>query len=394
MSDGIEKRTLEKTIDLFSSAFKNKRNRSTLFLILSFLMILALNGALPLIEGSTHFTAEPIEMTYGTYRALEETDPRHRITWSSEEKILLYKIQYAVSHPEIPLEDAYKIAVPDDFVVKVFTKFFFEHAFWYISTVTSLVSVVLLFYTLFNFFLIRAKERDPLYLKALAEVDFMISNTLEPDKFEPWMDNVFNRERKIAQHRANVSYKIEKLYNGTDYKIRQLAKAMRANTPLSIPAKTEKRIKRYLVKLDQLEDQLKQDYIDEHVIPGRVKYFKAIHPMFVYSGVNESGVAVDNYSLIKTDSQKITGDAFLKVILILATTLIFAVMFTVTAVASLEQSIFWTLVNMGAKIIPLLFQVPASLDYTNSFMEHQVLSNTLARKAIGLRHLASVKKVD
>ena len=51
----------------------NKRTRNFVFLLLTVIIIFAINALLPTIEGNTHYTADPVEMTYEEYiKAYEE----------------------------------------------------------------------------------------------------------------------------------------------------------------------------------------------------------------------------------------------------------------------------------------------------------------------------------
>lgn len=392
----------KKTVDTFISnttkALENKRTRSFILLLVSFIIILAVNSLLPVIEGEAHFTAEAVTVTYSEYVALEDSNDNYRLTWLSEQNILIYRAKYVLSHPEINPEDAYRIEVPADFTVRVYTKFFYQSIFWYISTVTSLASSVILFYSLFNYLITTAKEKYKKYVDLEAEVDRMTDENLDPVTFEPWVDEVFNAVRKINQHKANVRYKLDKLERLTPYRIRRIfrdyfspKKSEEEKKPLPTMRWYHFGRKHYIRRKEKLTWLLDPAYISESVPNGHVKYFKHIYPMFVYSGSNSIGKTVDSYSLIKSDSERIASDASNKVLFSIICVFLFAVLFTVTAVSSSESSALWIVINIVSKLAPLLIQIPFAIDYSNSFMNEQLMSNLLARRSIGLLYLAFMK---
>jgi energy-converting hydrogenase A subunit M len=403
-----EAKKIDAAIDKVSSVFSNKRKRSGFFLIVSFIVILLLNGLLPVIEGSAHYTVEPVDMTYAEYSELKASDIRYRLTWTSEINMALYIERYINTHPTLPEEDQLLITVPDNFPVQVYTKFFFSHVFWYISTATSLSSAVLLFYSAFNYLLERRKEKDEKYIDLTSKVDKLVDVDVDPNTFEPWMDDVFNRRRKILQHQSNVKADIEKLEKKTDYRIKRKLKAYfeqaevcrrdssaeqkdKCIALLTNLGSLTKEEAKYLDKKEKYLSLIEPSYIEQYVVDGKVKYYKQVHPMFVYNGDNSTGYTSDPYSLIKTDVERIGSDATVKVLLTLGLTVMFAILVTVTAIASVGKDPFWIFINIVAKLIPLLIQIPLAIDYTNSFMKGQVMSNLMNRRNIALLYLGREK---
>jgi hypothetical protein len=403
-----EVQKLDSIIDKASSVFSNKRKRSGFFLVLSFVVILLLNGFLPIIEGSAHYTVEPVNMTYGEYLELKADDIRYRLTWTSELSILTYIERYIRTHPTIPEEEQLLVRAPDNFPVQVYTKFFFQHPFWYIATATSLSSAILLFYSAFNYLLERRKEKDVKFIDLQAKVDKLVDEDVDPNTFEPWMDEIFNKRRKILQHQSNVKADIERLEKKTDYRIKRRLKDYfeRAETCRREPTENNKEMctkvfsdlgslskqeLKYLNKKEKLIELLDPHYIEQYVVDGKVKYYKKIHHSFVYNGENLSGYTSDPYSLIKTDGERIGSDAGWKILLTLGVTVMFAVLFTVTAIASIGKEPFWIVVNVIAKLIPLLIQIPLAIDYTNSFIKSQVIGNLMNRRNIALLYLGREK---
>lgn len=392
-------------LGISTELISNKKSRSIIFLVLSFVFILAINSVLPVIQGEAHYTAEEIEVTYREFKNMKQDNSNYQLTWSSKIRMANYIDKYINSHPELSEEEKMMVTVPDNFKVNVYTKFFYEYPFWYISTITSVGSAIILFYTLFNYLIIVAKESCKRYVEIEAQVDEMTDNYLDPVTFEPWMDNNFNYRRKVAQHKSNVKYEIDKIERKTSYTIKRKLRpyfdaladqrvdenGMRVNNPETILNELGKlswRERRYLYEKEKYLALLDESYISNYVINGKVKHFKYIFPTFVYNGSNGLGKTVDSYSLIQSDSKKVTSDAANKITVSVIMTVLFAVLLTVTAVSSQEQAPFWVVVNAVSKIAPLFLQVPLAIDYSNHFMNDQLINNMISRRTIGLLYLA------
>ena len=406
---------LVQAVTYATTVVNNKRFRSLLWLSLSFFIILGINSLLPVLEGEAHYTASPIETTYEVYVQMKKTNANFRLTWMSEQAILLYITQYKLNHPNLSDEEAALITAPPGFKVQVYTKFFFDSPFWYVSTAISIGSAVILYYALFNVLLVYAKDKDKKYLKHVEEVDKLVDNTLDPNLFEPWMDETFNRNRKISQHKRNIRFELDRLYKRTNYEIRRGARnyfkvfdelkthenyadvdesqiASDALHELKGSKRFKRRVKHYIKQREQLLSLLDPKYIEEYVIDGYVKNFKYIYPMFVYSGTSKLEKTTDSYSTITTDAVTLKKDAFFKVFYSVVIVLLFAVALTVTAVSSHQQDPFWVVMNVVGKIAPLLLQIPLAIDYSAVFMDKQLISNLIHRRTIAMLFAADVQK--
>lgn len=407
---------VERAIDKTAVVLNNKRTRSLFLLLISFIVILGVNSLLPLIEGQAHYTVEAVEMTHDEFIAARDEDKHVRLTWISEQKMKIYIDKYVTSHPELSPEEQMMVMVPGNFVVLAYSKFFFQYAFWYISTVISLGSTLILFYSLFNYLVTKNKDTYEKYVSLEHEITEMTNQNLDPVTFEPWMDNVFNKQRKINQHKSNVKYNIDSLEKKTSFKTRKKfkkyfeaveynlksqvdfisdgANLMDANPAniLKDLGELSKKENKYINKKETYLNYLDQNYIDKYVVNGKVKYFKYIHPMFVYNGVNGIGKTVDNYSLINSDAEAIASKAGSKIAYSLGITLLFAVLFTITMIGAYEQSPFWIIVNTIAKVAPLLIQIPMAIDYSNNFTTQHLIGNLINRRSIGLLYLADIKE--
>ena len=405
---------LDKRLENTTKFITSKRTRGAVFLVISFILVLGINAILPVIEGESHYTAGAVTMTYGDYVEQHGEDEHIRLTWGSEQKIGLYIHEYIDEHPELSADEQMLVTVPDMFPVSVYTKFFFQHSFWYISTAVSIGSSLILFYSLFNYLIVLMKDRYAPYVDLDTEMREGVKKHLDPVSFEPWMENVFNTHRKIQQHRANIKYAIDKLERKTKYTVkrrlrpyfdavRRYGKASESINdamedkyhPINILhdlGTLTKAEERYLVKKEKYLDLLGEDYIAEYVISGEVQYFQYVYPMFVYNGENTSGKTIDSYSMIKTDAQQIGSDAAARVSLSLALTFLFASLATITVIAAYDQSPLWIIINIISRIVPLVIQVVFSYSYSNEFMVHQLIGNLLNRRAIMLLYLADMKK--
>jgi len=389
---------VEATIERATQLITNKKSRSVIFLVLSLFVVLGINGVLPIIEGQAQYTVGSVDTTYGEYLTMKEKNVNYRITWYSEQAVNLYIVNYVIANPGT---NPFEVDIPDNFKVQIYTKFFFEYPFWYITTIISLGSAIILFYSLFNYLVTLSKERYKKYVDLNQEVDEMTEKHLDPVTFEPWIHDVFNRYRKIQQHKTNVKYAMDKLENKVNYKIRKKLKPYFEilRTDKEKAAEVYKKLGRlswfeysYAHKRERFLQLLEDDYIKEYIIDGKVKHFKYISPMFVYNGSDNQGVSIDSYSLISSNERRVTKDAGSKVLFTVVNTFLFAILITVTAVSSYQQDPFWIIINAVSKIAPLLLQVPLAIDYSNVFMDNQLITNLLSRRAIGLLYLADVKK--
>lgn len=395
---------IDRTITKATVLVSNKQARSVFFLLLTFLFILGINSILPLIEGGTQYTVEVRNLPYTQYRMLTKPEnegvelflgnqtyigsDKYRLTWKSEIDINNALRAY---DPEIHGE---YVDYADSLVIKgnvfFYTKFFYESSAWYMSTGVSMLSAVLLFYALFNYLIVRAKERYERYVDLSKQMQVIVETLLNPDIFEPWMDHTFNKRRKIQQHTANVKVKLDRLERRTPYKIKQFFR----DTPGFQLKNLTFRQRRYYLKRERLRSMLNDDYINDYVVDGRVKHFVHVHPMFIYNGTNESGYAVDSYSNLKSDAKRISKDALRKILLSLILAITFAALLTFTINGATGQGALWIIISVIVKITPLLLQVPLAIDYSNSFMEEQLMGNLIARRAISYQFLGETTGKD
>lgn len=378
----------EENISKIGRAISSKRSRSTFFLVITALLILGLNSLLPTIQGNTHYTVEAVEMTYIEYIQIKENEERYSLTWASNQKVKQYLERYAEENPELGVEELEAIEPPDAMTVHVFTKFFYQYQYWYLSTITNLLSAIALFYAIFNFLITRMKDTYEPYIHLVSEMDTMNDTILEPNTFEKWMDLIFNRRRRIAQHKNNIRWKIDKLERRTNFKVKRTYKDYfnKKDPGRYHPKWYQIRYRRYFRKRSKLAELMDQDYINHYVVNGKVRYFKYIHPMFVYNGTNIEGHIVDEYSDTRSDGAQLLSDAGVKIIISLTFTLLLAVLVTVTAVVSAGQSPGWIILNIFAKLLPLFIQIPLAFDYTNTYMWKHLMKNLRRRRSIGLRY--------
>ena len=353
----------------------NKHTRSLVFLIITTLVIFAINALLPTIEGKSHYTADPITITYKEYLDLKSKDDNYNLTWSSEESIRNFINTHTV-------DGILTAEVPDNMYVSVYTKFFFQHIFWYISTITKTVSSILLFFSIFNFLLTKHKDKYKRYIELNDEMTLLSNNSLDPSTFEPWMEYSFNRERKIKQHIDNIKYELSKLELRTSYKIRLLACSDPNNS----------KCVKYVNKKANLMSMLDENYVQEIVIHKKVRNFKYIHPSFVQCGVNRLGRTTDSYSLLQSDTSKLGKDMILKAIISTSLTLMFATLLTMTVVVAADKPWYWIIIDILTTLAPLLIQIPLAYDYCNTYMEEHLITNLLSRRTIALLYLADMKK--
>lgn len=360
----------------------SKNIRSTVMLVFTLIVVLAINALLPVFEGNTHYTEDAITISYGEYKKLCEHNDNYQLTWVSSTKVEIYILEYIASHPEIPYEERHTIEPPDNFQVDVYTKFFFNYPFWYITTITHVISTVLVFYSVFNFLLTRKKKTDSKYIDLNAQVTTLVDTRLDPVTFEPWICDYFNYPRKVSQHLANIKYKLHKLDKHTNYKIRIMYKQN----------SDDERCAKYKYKREELIYYMDSEYIDAYIRDIHVRGYKHIHPTFVTSGYNVIGNSVDSYSLLKSDSRRIGEDSIRKVLTSTLLTVLIAILLTLTVVTSLDKPWYWMLINIVTTLLPLLVQIPMAHDYCEKYMDEHIMPNLISRRNIAFLYLAFMEK--
>lgn len=388
------------TLDNITSVITSKRTRSLLFLITTFALILFANGLLPLISGQAHYTADPLEVTYSEYLDMKAGNKLVDLTYSAQASITAYKESFKLANPDLTPDELVMIEPPGNMKVTVYTKFFFQSAWWYFDTGLSLVSAVFLFYAVFNYLLVRSKDIRIEHVNGENTIKQLNEKYLDPDTFEPWIDVVFNRKRKIKQHIRNTRYELKKLETETPYRIRRRFKnhfkdvieVPEGNLLPVLYKSMSKKEREYLDRKEELLEKLEEHYIKEYVVDTDVANFKEIKAGFVYSGVNHEGVGQDEYSAIKTDQQRIRSTIVSKLIIALAITLSFASILTVLSVTVSQQDALWIVLTVLMKIVPLFLQVYFAIDYNNWFMENQLLPNLKFRENIAMLYLAEMKR--
>ena len=361
----------------------NKSVRSTILLVITLVVVLAINALLPVFEGNTHYTEDAVYMSYAEYKELYNANNNYQLSWVSKQKIEQYIKEYIVQHPEIPYEERHLIEPPDTFQVEVYTKFFFNYSFWYIKTLTHIISTVLVFYSVFNFLLVRKKKTDAKYLELDSQVTTLVDSKLDPVTFEPWIENQFNYQRKVQQHKANIKYRLHKLDKHTNYKIRILFK----QNP------DDDRCLKYRHHREELLYYASKEYIDEYVHDIRVPGHKHIYPTFVTGGYNVVGHSTDSYSLLKSDSRRLSEDSVRKVLTATILTVLIAVLLTLTVITSLDKPWYWLVINIITTLLPLCVQIPMAYDYCEKYMEEQVMTNLISRRNIAFLYLAYMEEV-
>lgn len=388
------------TLDNITSVITSKRTRSLLFLITTFALILFANGLLPLISGQAHYTADPLEVTYSEYLDMKAGNKLVDLTYSAQASITAYKESFKLANPDLTPDELVMIEPPGNMKVTVYTKFFFQSAWWYFDTGLSLVSAVFLFYAMFNYLLVRSKDIRIEHVNGENTIKQLNEKYLDPDTFEPWIDVVFNRKRKIKQHIRNTRYELKKLETETPYRIRRRFKnhfkdvieVPEGNLLPVLYKPMSNKEREYLDRKEELLEKLEEHYIKEYVVDTDVANFKEIKAGFVYSGVNHEGVGQDEYSAIKTDQQRIRSTIVSKLIIALAITLSFASILTVLSVTVSQQDALWIVLTVLMKIVPLFLQVYFAIDYNNWFMENQLLPNLKFRENIAMLYLAEMKR--
>lgn len=376
--------------------------KSKIILITSIIIILAINSLLPMLKAIEHYTVAPEEMTYKEYKDIKEENKRYDLTFKTKTLIKEYK---KTKKEELTSEEMLTLEPPEDMRVEVYTKFFFEDHFWYTENFVQVISAVILFYSIFQFFLLKETEENVEFRKAKKQVDDANEKSVEPDSLEEFLVNDFNRPRKIKQHINNIKNKIIKLENKTKTEIKISCKeeldwfkqiknteAGKGVLPALIEQPRSKKEIKYLKEMKKLLAELKEDYIEEYIDAKKVKHYKDVTSNFVYTGNSKTEKSIDGYSAIKTDSERLKKDSYKKIGLMILITLSFATVITLLAVDIENKTPFEIIVNAIMKITPLLLQIKFGLDYKDDFMQTQLISNMKQRHNIIVMFLKHTNK--
>lgn len=379
----------------------SKRSRSLVFLVITVFLILLLNGLLPLIEGQAHYTVSVEEVTYGEYLEMKSEDSNYDLTYASKERINAYVKWVIESDPDMSPEESIAVEPPDYFKVKIYTQFFFQSEWWWTDAVISMVSAVFLFYAWFYFMITRAKDTVLDFVNGENRLRRLNKQYLDPATFEPWMEHDFNKPRKRAQHIRNVKLSLKLLENKTDFQTRKrFKKYFEKNEPEEgstlLPAVYDgplsKEDLKYISRKEELLTQLTPEYIEEYVLDTDVKHHKDIQPSFVYSGVNIIGVTADEYSNVRSDGQVVRSQLLARALMGVSVSISFASLLTMLAMDVVEQNVFWIVIHIIAKFLPLGIQIYFATDYTNWFMDKQLIPVLKLRENIGFRYLSDMKR--
>jgi hypothetical protein len=257
---------------------------------------------------------------------------------------------------------------------------------------------------MFNYLIGTYKERHEMFNALTLDMRNLTETALDPHTFEPWMENEFNRRRKEEQHVANVKYSLSKLERRTPARIKnkfklyfkdlEMSNNSETNTPAVLTLDVTNNLtpfeKRYIRKKENLLYLLSKPYIRDYVKDSKVKHFREISPIFVYSGVAQYGKTTDRFSLMQTDSERIGTDAGKKIPIIILNSFLFALIIAMGMFADAGEPWVFVLMAVIARIVPLVVQVILSFDYTNNFMSGHLIPNLLNRKSIALLYLAEV----
>lgn len=402
--------------DTISRNLTSKRTKSLTFLALTFLIIVAINGLLPTLvmgwgpryEATSIKHTEYIAMTSNEQAEINKALVYNTLeNWAKNKEDKENKIDLINNNAELSEEiKAERIAeLKNDIAnlkISYYTKYFYEAPEWYADTVISSLSTVMVYYAVFNYLIVKSKDSNINHLNGEFIMKQLAENYLDPDTFEPWLDLDFNRKRKIKQHIRNVKALLKKLEQRTPYAIRKRFSNYFTEVPNAddvfmthLPAlyvEMNDKERAYIEAKDDLLHQLTEQYIQEVVLEGKVKYFKEIKPGFVYTGVNYDGTSQDEYSTIKSDNRRVQDALASKILMSVSISLIFASFASMFLFnfAGLDPLSATVLILM--RILPLLLQVYFAINYNNWFMDNQLLPNLKFRENIAMFYLAEMKR--
>ena len=382
----------------------SKKGKSTFLLILSIFVVSILAGILGAFKNGE------FQKTYDMVMVdtpLDEVDFNDRVFDDLDDnsrEVILDKIVVKYD-PELGQNYEEEIRVYKGY----YKNYFFMSYWFYLETSLNLFLAIIFYVALVNFLIVRREEKDEMYQALSSELNtLIIENDLPPATFEPFLDE-WNRERKINQHISNMKFKRSVLEKKTSHKVRKLFYTKDKETGRLIFGPNEKvlnrkfkwyeflfkekriqiKAKKYWYKKERIESFLDKNYIEENVPFEKVKHFRKINPSFVYSGKNVIQKSNDEYSNMMSNTKRYAKDLRKKMALSFIMTSMIASVLSFTLFRADENWLFIVL-SVMLKLLPLLVQVILAINYSNVYMENQLIPTIRAR--VGLASLYMSKK--
>lgn len=365
--------------------------RSKILLIVAIVSILAINSLIPVLKASAHYTEAAEEITYGEYK---ELDPRYELTFFSRALIKEYKETVIRLNPDLTAEEMFLIEPPEDMKVSVYTKFFFENYMWYVENILNVVSAVVLFYSIFQYYLLKKKETTEEYLEIKKRVDLANESAVDPKELEEYLEEDFNMPRKLKQHISNVKNKLIALENKTSIEIKNKFKEHfefyeKLENPIkgynklpSVIYNLNRKERRYKEKKEELLNKISKSYLEKYLKDIKVKGYNEITAGFVYTGDLKVNKVGDEYSNILSDAKRIRRDSYLKILYSIGIVLSFATIITLLAVDIENMSTIDLVIRAISKLTPLSLQIKLGIDYSDTFLNDQLIKNLVFREKI------------
>lgn len=292
--------------------------------------------------------------------------------WSKESKEVI-EIRTELIYHE-PSGTFIEIEYP--FYKGYYSNYFWESSWFYVDTLTNSLIIMLFYITLTNFLISRnkAKNGEYLYLKDEINEIVLVKNEIPSSSFEPFMEK-WNYGRKVNQHISNVKFKLSKLESKTKYEIKKEFYIIEENgdSTFKIPDRVlTPEEEKYLKTKKELELLITEQYIKTNIRFSKVKHFKTIHPSFVTTGKNSIIESTDEYSSIKSDTNKRSEDFTKKGLFGLALSMVIASVLSFT-LFSAEEGWLLILYSIFIRLLPLVLQVVMSLMYINTHFEQQLI---------------------
>lgn len=365
--------------------------KSKILLIVAIVAILAINSLIPVLKASAHYTEAAEEITYGEYK---ELDPRYELTFFSRALIKEYKETVIRLNPDLTAEEMFLIEPPENMKVSVYTKFFFENYMWYVENILNVVSAVVLFYSIFQYYLLKKKETTEEYLEIKRRVDLANESAVDPKELEEYLEKDFNMPRKLKQHISNVKNKLIALENKTSIEIKNKFKEHfefyeKLENPIkgynklpSVIYNLGRKERRYKEKKEELLNKISKSYLEKYLKDIKVKGYNEITAGFVYTGDLKVNKVGDEYSNILSDAKRIRRDSYLKILYSIGIVLSFATIITLLAVDIENMSTIDLVIRAISKLTPLSLQIKLGIDYSDTFLNDQLIKNLVFREKI------------
>ncbi len=208
---------------------------------------------------------------------------------------------------------------------------------------------------------------NPEVLEEEKKIKAAVDTTVHPTTFNPFM-LVFNTERKIRRHKANVKALLDKLDDKAKLE------------DIEAWESGDRSKNSYCRKRYQLEKRHEDEFINKYVSTLKVDGFKQIQSTFVTNGYSSRGWRSEDDNLVpERGGSKLAYDLGPKVLIMI---LMITALESIILEAVMAESPIVAIIGTFFNVTPLVVQVFIGLSYAARWIKEKVLVDFRKRKEI------------